>query len=106
MFTTNCPRDKLSGTFPAELLSRFSLMAHFSHLSTEDKKLFIERYVSRIYERSLSLPSKNVPRLPKDIVDRALSEIDFRTIDNIRILKNVARSWIGDLAETSREDAG
>lgn len=106
VFTTNCPRDKLSGTFPAELLSRFSLMAHFSHLSTEDKKLFIERYVSRIYERSLSLPPKNVPRLPKDIVDRALSEIDFKTIDNIRILKNVARSWIGDLAETSRKDAG
>ena len=78
VFTTNCPRDKLSGTFPAELLSRFSLMAHFSHLSTEDKKLFIERYVSGIYERSLSLPAKNVPRLPKDIVDRALSEIDVR----------------------------
>lgn len=106
VFTTNCPRDKLSGTFPAELLSRFGLMAHFSHLSTEDKSLFIKRYVSRIYERSLSLPSKNVPRLPKDIVDRALSEINVRTIDNIRILKNVARSWIGDLAETSREDAG
>ncbi|MCI6263509.1 MAG: AAA family ATPase [Olsenella sp.] len=74
VFTTNCPRDKLSSTFPAELLSRFSLMANFSHLSTEDKKPFIERYVSRIYERSLSLPPKNVPRLPKDFVDRALSE--------------------------------
>ena len=103
VFTTNCPREKLSGTFPAELLSRFSLKARFSHLSTEDKRLFIERYVSKIYERSLSLPPENIPKLPKDIANRALTEIDVRTIDNIRILKNVTRSWISDLVEKSRE---
>ena len=105
VFTTNCPREELSDTFPAELLSRFGLKVRFSHLSTEDKRLFIKRYVSRIYERSLSLPSENVSKLPKDIVDRALSEIDVRTIDNIRILKNVVRSWISGLAEKSREEA-
>lgn len=103
VFTTNCPREKLSGTFPAELLSRFSLKARFSQLSTEDKRLFIERYVSKIYERSLSLSPEDVPKLPKDIADRALAEIDVRAIDNIRILKNVARSWISDLVEKSRE---
>lgn len=106
VFTTNCPRERLSGTFPAELLSRFSLKARFSHLSTGDKRLFIERYVNKIYERSLSLPPEDVPKLPKDIADRALAEIDVRAIDNIRILKNVARSWISNLVEKSREDAG
>lgn len=103
VLTTNCPREELSGTFPAELLSRFSLKARFSHLSLEERGLFIERYVSTIYEKYLSLSPEDVPKLPKDITDRALSEIDVKSIDNIRILKNVARSWISDLVERSRK---
>lgn len=105
VFTTNCPREKLGSTFPAELLSRFSLKAHFSQLSADDKRLFIERYVSKIHERYLSLPSEDAPKLPKDIADRALAEIDVRKITNIRVLKNVARSWISDLVDRSREGA-
>lgn len=104
VFTTNCPREKLNGTFPAELLSRFSLKARFSHLSVEDKRLFIERYVFKIYERSRSLSPEGVPKLPKDIVDRVLAEIDVRAIDNIRILKNAVRSWISGFVDKSRED--
>ena len=50
---------------------------HFSHLSTEDKRLFIERYVNEIYERSLSLPVEDVPKLPKDIANRALADIEY-----------------------------
>lgn len=46
VFTTNCPLGKIDETFPAELLSRFSLMSLFSKLSISDKKLFVERYVS------------------------------------------------------------
>lgn len=105
VFTTNCPLENLSSTFPAELLSRFSLKVHFSQLSMDDKRLFIKRYVSKIYERYLGLPPEVVPKLPKDIVDRALTEIDIGAINNIRILKNVTRSWVSDLVEKTRESS-
>lgn len=37
VFTTNFPHEKLNATFPAELLSRFSLKSCFSRLSAIDK---------------------------------------------------------------------
>ena len=102
VFTSNCPRAKLGSTFPAELLSRFSLKARFSKLNAADKTLFVKRYVSGIYEKYQSLSAGHAPELPKNIVERALVEIDISSIDNIRILKNVTRSWIGSLVENRR----
>lgn len=99
VFTTNCPREKLEDTFPAELLSRFSLKSVFSRLSTSDKKLFVERYVSRVAERCQALPPERLPTIPENIVERARTEINVEATDNIRILKNITRSWIGTLFE-------
>ncbi len=105
VFTTNCPLERLTATFPAELLSRFSLKARLSLLSAAGKRAFVERYISRVCEKYRNLPLRNLPELPENIVDRALAEIDVESIDNIRILKNVTRSWIGALVEKTREGA-
>lgn len=99
IFTTNCPRKKLHDTFPAELLSRFSLKAHFSQLDIKDKKLFVERYVTKIIEKYETIPSQNLPMLPENILERAQREIDVELTDNIRILKNITKTWIGKLIE-------
>lgn len=105
VFTTNCPCEKLDETFPAELLSRFSLKSLFSKLSTNDKKLFIERYVSRVAEKYRALRVKDLPALPDNIACMAVMEIDVETIDNIRVLKNITRSWIDALVEKARKSS-
>lgn len=104
VFTTNCPREKLGETFPAELLSRFSLKSLFSRLSASDKTLFVERYVSAFLEKYKEAAPEGFPELLDDLVGRAMVEIDIEATDNIRVLKNVTRSWIGEFVERARED--
>lgn len=99
VFTTNCLRARLEATFPAELLSRFSLMAHFVPLNHSEKKKFVERYVSRVSDKYKGLDERPFPSLPEDVVERALKEIDVDAFDNIRILKNATRSWLASLVE-------
>lgn len=103
VFTTNCPPNNLDETFPAELLSRFNLKCLFSELSTDNKRFFIKRYVSRILEKYRRIDSKDLPVLPSNITDRALEEIDVEVTDNIRILKNIARLWIDAVVEETRK---
>ncbi|MEQ3364263.1 AAA family ATPase, partial [Raoultibacter massiliensis] len=99
VFTTNCPREHLETTFPAELLSRFSLIAHFVRLNHDEKEKIVERYVSGIADAYKKLSNRSWPPLPENIAERALQEIDVDGIDNIRILKNVARSWLTSFVE-------
>lgn len=103
-FTTNCPLEKLNQTFPAELLSRFSLKSLFSKLRVNDKKLFVERYVIEFFEKYGEAVRSEFPSLPDNFVERATAEIDVEEIDNIRILKNVTRSRISEFVDKIRED--
>lgn len=102
VFTTNCPRKELSKVFPAELLSRFSLKCHFSKLSVSDKKLFVERYVSAFLGKYREAAPGCFPALPENLVERAMMEIDVEATDNIRVLKNVTRSWVSEVVERTR----
>ncbi len=104
VFTTNCPHEKLKATFPAELLSRFSLKSRFSKLSTSDKKLFVKRYVSLFLGKCRGIASEGLPTLPDNLADIAMEEIDVEATDNIRILKNLTRSWISEFVERARKD--
>lgn len=105
VFTTNCPLGKINETFPAELLSRFSLMSLFSKLSISDKKLFVERYVSMFAKKYRETDLKGLPTLPDDIADKAKVEIDIEATENIRILKNTTRSWISEFVEKARKSS-
>lgn len=100
VFTTNCPRARLETTFPAELLSRFSLMAHFFPLSHAEKEKFVERYVSSFSDKYQGLDEHPFPSLPDDVTERALKEINVDAFDNIRILKNATRFWLASLVES------
>ena len=51
VFATNCPLEKIGTTFPAELLSRFSLKVHFSRLTSDEKAFFVKKYILRIAEK-------------------------------------------------------
>lgn len=104
VFTTNCPHEKLNATFPAELLSRFSLKSYFSKLSASDKKLFVERYISSFLGKYRGAAFEGLPTLPDDLAERAMTEIDVEATDNIRILKNMTRSWISEFVERARID--
>lgn len=105
VFTTNCSLGKIDETFPAELLSRFSLMSLFSKLSISDKKLFVERYVSMFAKKYRETDLKGLPTLPDDIADKAKVEIDIEATENIRILKNTTRSWISEFVEKARKSS-
>lgn len=105
VFTTNCPLGKIDETFPAELLSRFSLMSLFSKLSISDKKLFVERYVFMFAKKYRETDLKGLPTLPDDIADKAKVEIDIEATENIRILKNTTRSWISEFVEKARKSS-
>lgn len=105
VFTTNCPLGKINETFPAELLSRFNLMSHFSKLSVSDKKFFVERYVSMFAKKYRETAPSGLPTLPDDIADRAMMEIDIEATENIRILKNTTRSWISEFVEKARKSS-
>ena len=100
VFTTNCPRARLETTFPAELLSRFSLMAHCFPLSHAEKEKFVERYVSSFSDKYQGLDERPLPSLPDDVTERALKEINVDAFDNIRILKNATRFWLASLVES------
>ncbi len=104
VFTTNCPNEKLNATFPAELLSRFSLKSCFSRLCASDKKLFVERYISSFLGKYRGAAFEGLPKLPDDLAERAMTEIDVEATDNIRILKNITRSWISEFVERARKD--
>lgn len=105
VFTTNCPLGKINETFPAELLSRFNLMSHFSKLSVSDKKFFVERYESMFAKKYRETAPSGLPTLPDDIADRAMMEIDIEATENIRILKNTTRSWISEFVEKARKSS-
>lgn len=97
VFTSNCPRHDLEKTFPAELLSRFSLIAEFSRLNLEERAFFVQRYVSMVSEKYKTLERNNFPPLPEDVASKALREIDIEHTDNIRVLKNTVRFWLASL---------
>ena len=99
------PLGKINETFPAELLSRFNLMRHFSKLSVSDKKFFVERYVSMFAKKYRETAPSGLPTLPDDIADRAMMEIDIEATENIRILKNTTRSWISEFVEKARKSS-
>lgn len=105
VFTSNCPLEKLNETFPAELLSRFSLKSLFSKLSANDKRFFIGRYVSMFAKKYRETALRGLPTLPDDIADRAMMEIDIEATENIRILKNTTRSWISEFVEKARKSS-
>lgn len=103
VFTTNCPLEKIEETFPAELLSRFNVKAHFSQLTSAEKALFVERYVRNFSRRYETLANKGYPLLPSDIIEKSLAEIDIDNISNVRILKNATRSWLSALITDLRK---
>ncbi len=92
VFTSNEPRSTVHEKFPAELMSRINLKVNFDKLSNKEKRLFVERYISRIVNKYITSTSTNTKA--EDIVSKALAEIPFSDIDNIRILKNESRKWL------------
>lgn len=102
VFTTNASKEEVIKNFPAELVSRFNLKTNFNPLSFDEKCEFIRFYINKIATKYLSL--EEVPLMPQDIVDTALSEIDVMNTDNIRTLKNEARNWFANYAYEAHED--
>ena len=47
-FTSNAPKEEVREKFPPELLSRFSLKARLTPLSTEDEQAFMRRYIENV----------------------------------------------------------
>ncbi len=92
VFTSNEPRSTVHEKFPAELMSRINLKVNFDKLSNKEKRLFVESYISRIVNKYIT--STGVSTKAEDIVSKALAEIPFSGIDNIRILKNESRKWL------------
>lgn len=102
VFTTNASKEEVIKNFPAELVSRFNLKTNFNPLSFDEKCEFIRFYINKIATKYLSL--EEVPFMPQDIVDTALSEIDVMNTDNIRTLKNEARNWFANYVYEAHED--
>lgn len=102
VFTTNASKEEVIKNFPAELVSRFNLKTNFNPLSFDEKCEFIRFYINKIATKYLSL--EEVPLMPQDIVDTALSEIDVMNTDNIRTLKNEARNWFANYVYEAHED--
>lgn len=94
VFTSNAPKEEVQEKFPPELLSRFSLKARFSPLSTEDKQAFVRRYIENVVTKYQS--TRNTLPHPDDVVNAALEGIDVSKEKNIRVLKNEARKWFAD----------
>lgn len=94
VFTSNAPKEEVQEKFPPELLSRFSLKARFSPLSTEDKQAFVRRYIEKVVTKYQS--TRNTLPHPDDVVNAALEGIDVSKEKNIRVLKNEARKWFAD----------
>ena len=94
VFTSNAPKEEVREKFPPELLSRFSLKARFSPLSTEDKQTFVRRYIGNVATKYQS--TRNTLPHPDDVVNAALEGIDVSKETNIRVLKNETRKWFAD----------
>ena len=94
VFTSNAPKEEVREKFPPELLSRFSLKARFSPLSTEDKQTFVRRYIGNVATKFQR--TRNTLPHPDDAVNAALEGIDVSKEKNIRALKNEARKWFAD----------
>ena len=85
--------------FPPELLSRFNLKVEFSPLSDKEKKAFVSRYIASVAEKYRTHVDESLEETDA-IAEQALQEIDTTNEENIRILKNKARSWFaGYIAE-------
>lgn len=105
VFTSNTPRAEVQDKFPPELLSRFDLKAEFSPLSDKEKMGFVSRYIASVAKKYSSSTDKSLDE-PNAIAERALQEIDIKNEENIRILKNNARSWFaGYIAERNRANS-
>lgn len=99
VFTSNTPRTEVRAKFPPELLSRFNLKVEFSPLSDKEKKAFVSRYITSVAEKYRSHVDESLEETDA-IAEQALQEIDTTNEENIRILKNKARSWFaGYIAE-------
>lgn len=102
VFTSNTPRAEVRAKFPPELLSRFNLKVEFSTLSDKDKKAFVSRYITSVAEKYRSRVDEPLEKTDA-IAEQALQEIDTTNEENIRILKNKARSWFaGYIAERNK----
>lgn len=102
VFTSNTPRAEVQDKFPPELLSRFDLKVEFSPLSDKEKMSFVSRYIASVAKKYSSSTDKSLDE-PNAIAERALREIGIKNEENIRILKNNARSWFaGYIAERNR----
>lgn len=105
VFTSNTPRTEVQDKFPPELLSRFDLKAEFSPLSDKEKMSFVSRYIASVAKKYSSSTDKSLDE-PNAIAERALQEIGIKNEENIRILKNNARSWFaGYIAERNRANS-
>lgn len=92
VFTSNTPRTEVRAKFPPELLSRFNLKVEFSPLSDKEKKAFVSRYIASVAEKYRTHVDESLEETYA-IAEQALQEIDTTNEENIRILKNKARSW-------------
>ena len=98
VFTSNLSKEKAINTFPAELLSRFSLKIRFCPLSLAEKRQFVSSYVKSIINRFQE--RGEYPSLAADEVAKiAITDTDIGSIENIRVLKNEVRIWFVDFLE-------
>ena len=95
VFTSNTPRDEVQDKFPPELLSRFNLKVEFSPLSNKEKEKFVSRYITSVAEKYRSSIDESLEK-SSVIAEQALQEINAKDEENIRILKNKARSWFAN----------
>lgn len=105
VFTSNTPRTEVQDKFPPELLSRFNLKVEFSPLSDKEKKAFVSRYITSVAEKYRSSIDESLEKTDA-IAEQALQEIDDTNEENIRALKNKARSWFASyIAKQNKVDS-
>lgn len=78
--------------FPPELFLRFNLKVEFSPLSNKDKEAFVSKYITSVAEKHRSRIDETLEKTDA-LAEQALQEIDATNEENIRVLKNKARSW-------------
>lgn len=91
--------------FPPELLSRFNLKVEFSPLSNKEKETFVGKYITSVVEKYRSRIDESLEKTDA-IAEQALQEIDDTNEENIRVLKNKARSWFASyIAKQNKVDS-
>lgn len=91
--------------FPPILLSRFNLKVEFSPLSNKEKETFVGKYITSVAEKYRSRIDETLEKTDA-LAEQALQEIDATNEENIRVLKNKARSWFASyIAKQNKVDS-